>query len=128
MTNKTYNETVEFLNELEKSNNIDLNDSLSNYINEEDFGDFDQENAVDSLQELIQDGGGFDIEVIYYANAMDYLRDNDPSLQESLELASDMGFELENLNSETLASLLKSQNEQENFNELQNKINEFFNN
>jgi hypothetical protein len=128
MTNKTYKQTVEFLNQLEKSNNIDLNDLMSNYINEEDFKDFDQENAFDSLQELIQDGGGFDIEIIYYASAMDYLRENDPSLQESLGLASDMGFELKNLNSETLASLLKSQNEQENFFDLQNEIEEFFNN
>jgi Cdc6-like AAA superfamily ATPase len=128
MTNKTYKQTVEFLNQLEKSNNIVLNDLMSNYINEEDFEDFDQENAFDSLQELIQDGGGFDIEIIYYASAMDYLRENDPSLQESLGLASDMGFELKNLNSETLASLLKSQNEQENFFDLQNEIEEFFNN
>ena len=47
-----------------------------------------------------------EIEVIYYATAMDYLRENDCSLQESLGLADEYGCELKNINSELLATLL----------------------
>ena len=45
-------------------------------------------------------------EIIYYYRATEYLLENDSSLRESLDLASDMGCTLENLNSEVLATLL----------------------
>ena len=80
----------------------------------------------DDIYDQIQDNGGFDIDVIYYHTAMEYLMENDNSLQESLGIASEMGFEVESLNSETLASLLKSQNVRIEFNELETDINEFF--
>ena len=75
---------------------------------------------------MIIDNNGFDMEVIYYSNAINYLRENDPSLKESLGIASEYGFELDSQSSETLASLLKSQNERENFIELESEINDFF--
>lgn len=46
-------------------------------------------------------------EITYYHKALEFLKDHDPSLRNSLKLASDLGFELKNLNSEILASLLK---------------------
>jgi nitric oxide synthase oxygenase domain/subunit len=125
---KTYNETIEFLNQLEKGNLIDLNDSLSNYINEQDFEYFDQLNPANALYELIEEAGGFNTEVIYYHNAIDYLKENDPSLRESLDLVDELGYDIRNINSEVLASLLKSQNERENFDRLRGKIEGFFNN
>ena len=45
-------------------------------------------------------------EVIYYSTALDYLKDNDPSLSISIGLAHDFGFDLKNINSELLATLL----------------------
>jgi flagellar motility protein MotE (MotC chaperone) len=75
---------------------------------------------------MISDNNGFDQEVIYYSNAIDYLREYDPSLRESLEIAAEYGFELTSLSSETLASLLKSRNVREEFNELQDEIDNFF--
>lgn len=45
-------------------------------------------------------------EVIYYSVAMNYLIENDCSLQESLEEADACGFETNMLNSEILATLL----------------------
>ena len=45
-------------------------------------------------------------EIIYYYRATEYLLENDSSLRDSLDLASEMGFTLENLNSEVLATLL----------------------
>ena len=46
---------------------------------------------------------------------MEYLTANDTSLLESLDLAADMGYEIKNLNSEVLASLLASSKEREDF-------------
>ena len=123
---RTYNETIKFLAQLEKDNNIDLRDSLANYVREQDFEDFDQTNAFDSLRDLIEDAGGFNIEVIYYANAIKYLAENDQSLMESIELAAEMGFEVSSINSELLASLLRSQIERDKFEELSAEVEEFF--
>jgi hypothetical protein len=44
-------------------------------------------------------------EIIYYSKAVNYLLENDASLRESLGLANDLGFTLDNLNSETLATI-----------------------
>jgi len=44
-------------------------------------------------------------EIIYYHRAIKYLSENDASLRESLELAHDLGCSLENLSSETLATI-----------------------
>lgn len=58
---------------------------------------------------------GFDVEITYYINAMNYLRDNDPSLRISLGIATEIGYEISNLSSETLASLLATRNTEEYF-------------
>lgn len=49
-------------------------------------------------------------EIIYYSNAMEYLSKEDASLSQSLEIASDLGYTTENLNSELLATLLYQSN------------------
>lgn len=48
-------------------------------------------------------------EIIYYHKAIDYLKEHDPSLRESLGYASDCGYKLESLSSEDLATLLYQQ-------------------
>ena len=68
--------------------------------------------------------GAFNIEIIYYHKAMEYLSENDFSLTESLELTYEYGFELKNLNSETLASLHASQKAREDFFSLEEQIND----
>ena len=78
--------------------------------------------TFESLRESIEDNNGFDIEIIYYSRAIEYLKENDNSLRESLEIASDMGYELKNLSSEVLASLLASQNARSEFEELETEI------
>lgn len=94
-----------------------------NYI---DIDNINFNNAFDSIHEMIENNNGFDIEVIYYYNAINYLKENDPSLNESLSLAHDMGFTVDSLNSEILASLLKTENVRNEFYELKNDINNFF--
>ena len=74
----------------------------------------------------MNDNGNLDVEIIYYATAMDYLRENDTSLNECMRIASEMGYTTENLNSELLASLLASENNREEFAELETEITDFF--
>ena len=72
---------------------------LEYYLNNESF------DSSEELREYLEDRIR-EQEIIYYANAMDYLKDNDNSLRASLEIACNYGYELKNLNSEVLASLL----------------------
>ena len=77
------------------SNYIDLNDVL-NYNDINTLEDFEE-----CLNERIQA-----IEIIYYFNAINILKEEDQSLTESFEIAEEYGYELKSLNSEILASLL----------------------
>lgn len=67
--------------------NVDSVDSLidfiSLYLNESDYADF-----------------------IYYADALDFLKERDTSLEFSLGLASDMGLDFKSVDSNVLASLV----------------------
>lgn len=91
-----------------------------------DIDNIDFNDAFSSIYEMIEDNNGFYIEIIYYSRAMEYLKENDPSLNESLEIASEFGYTPDNLNSETLASLLASKLVREEFMELEDEINDFF--
>ena len=93
------------------------------YINPEDI---DIENAYESILEALQENGGFNVEIIFYSNAIKFLQENDASLKESLEIASEFGYSLDSLNSELLASLLASRQAEEEFYELQSEIDDFF--
>src|SRR6056300_1654828 len=123
-TKKSVKEIRAFLAELQESNNLDLryNLHLQNCFSDEELEELDQDNPTDcyqALSELLDEGGFFDIEIIYYARAMEYLSENDPSLKDSLEIASEMGYTPDNLSSEVLASLLASRLERDRFYELQ---------
>ena len=48
-------------------------------------------------------------EIIYYYKAVEYLAENDASFVKSLDLACDMGYDINSLNSELLATLLHQQ-------------------
>lgn len=91
-----------------------------------DIDNIDHANAFDSICDMIEDNNWFDIDVIYYSNAIDYLSEYDPSLRKSLAIAYDMGFTADNLNSEVLASLLKTENVKNDFYSLKDDINDFF--
>lgn len=96
---------------------IDIDVSLQN----EEIESFDE------LREYLENNNYFDVEIIYYSNAMEYLTEHDNSLQESLLIASDMGYEAKNINSELLASLLASQNVRNDFEELEGDIEDLLN-
>jgi hypothetical protein len=83
--------------------------------------------AFDSIYEMIADNNGFDIDIIYYSNAIEYLSTHDNSLKESLNLASDLGYRIFEINSEILASLLATDKVKEDFYNEKHHIETFFN-
>jgi hypothetical protein len=117
MKTELKNRIEDFLSEL--STEVDV----LNYV---DIDNIDMSNPFDSICEMIEDNNGFDNEIIYYSNAMDYLMKNDPSLQESLNLAHELGYTADSLDSEILASLLITENIRNEFFQLEDEINEFF--
>ena len=117
---KTKNERIEdFLKGLE-IDNLEVMD----FINIEDI---DLSDAYQSIYDMIDENGGFNVEIIYYSNAINYLSKNDPSLRESLSLAYEFGFELSKLSSEVLASLLASEKCRNDFSAFETDIEDFFN-
>ena len=107
---------LERLIELVKDNNLDID---INYIYDENK-DFDQLNE-DVIQYIHES------EIIYYSKAIDYLSENDNSLFESLEIAKEYGYTIENLNSELLATLLYQQNLTNEWYEISEQVEEIFN-
>ena len=114
----TRSEKIEkFLREEIKLRHIDL----LYYINAENV------NSFNDIYDQVEEQGGFNVEIIYYSRAMEYLMENDTSLQNSMELAADFGYTPENINSELLASLLASQYTMEELYKCEHEITEFFN-
>ena len=66
-------------------------------------------------------------ECIYYSNAMKYLTEHDTSLNESLEIASEMGYEVGDLNSELLATLLMQRKESEALYDAKDDLEDLYN-
>ena len=101
---------------------LDLDFNILDYI------DLDNIESFEDLAEQLEDKFAEIGEIIYYSNALNYLEENDPSLRESTQIANEMGFETENINSELLASLHNEQRLREQFYELQDEIEDFFDN
>ena len=97
------------LNEL--SDNLYLSDYYTKGIEIDEF----MEQALE---------GVYSQEIIYYYKAMKYLKENDNSLNLSLEIADELGFEVSSLNSETLATLLYQDNLRNELYDLQDEIDE----
>lgn len=100
------------------------NVNIMDFVN---IDEIDTDNAAESIFEMINDNGGFNVDIIYYSNAIEYLKRYDNCLTESIEIAIEYGYTIENLNSELLASLLASKNAMNDFWDYQNEINDFFN-
>tara|TARA_R100000742_G_C4254104_1_gene72161 strand:+ start:63 stop:452 length:390 start_codon:yes stop_codon:yes gene_type:complete len=116
-TNKATEIIEEIYNVLQHNCDIDLkNEGI-------DLLDYD----IDSLCDYINESNLLDVDIIYYHKAMKYLMENDTSLCESMEIAQSYGYEPKNINSELLASLHATQNNQEKFNDIQEELEELFN-
>lgn len=80
-----------------------------------DFDPYDFDNFKEQIQDYFQDNNLLDQEIIYYANAIEFLKRHDQSLQQSIELANVNDYTIENINSELLASLLATEHAKEEF-------------
>jgi len=100
-----------------------LDDDITDYLT---ANLYDIEEA-EEITEEITENGFFNKECVYYYNAINYLKENDASLNGSIEIAMEHGYALENINSELLASLLMSQEEEGNYynNNLEEEIQGF---
>lgn len=111
--------TIQFLSKFETE--IELV-NIFEYFNKENenfiFDDF-REYIIDSI---------LNFEIIHYSKAIEYLKENDNSLTRSLEIADEQGFEVANLNSELLATLLYQDELYNEWGEIENEIMEYFEN
>ena len=133
MSNEIKKRTVEeiktFLTQLQREFNIKLADDLPNCFTDEQLGQLDQsdpEVCFSQMTDILEESRYFDIEITYYSNAIEYLSENDPSLRDSLELAAVFGYPPQDLNSETLASLLASEEARESCYGLRDEVVDFF--
>jgi hypothetical protein len=119
MNKEQIKKVIEIVKEKQESYDVDLYSA----IQEDDLKDISSVEELEKyFNDLNEDGDITNEEVIYYASAIEYLKENDPSLNESIELAKGYGYTIDNINSELLATLLKSQNNQEELNDLINDI------
>ena len=72
--------------------------------------DINEINNFEEFEELLTENNLLDTDIIYYSNAIEYLQKHDNSLKLSLGLAIDLGYNLADINSEILASILQSEN------------------
>lgn len=114
MNTENKNKVITFLNSQSFSSIIDF----TYHLKDNDFS------TVEEIEEILNDAGAFDIDIIYYSNAIKFLSENDASLRQSLEIAADLGYEAKNLNSELLASLLASQIVRDEFAEIRSELGE----
>lgn len=99
--------TKEKFNELKK----ELEENLDIIISEDDLESI----SLDSVRDYIIDNNMLNEDIIYYYHAMEFLKENDASLMDSLEIADELGYSVKDLNSELLASLLKTRMNEETF-------------
>ena len=81
--------------------------------------------TFDEFNDAIRDAINSE-EIIYYSKAIEYLKENDPSLNRSLSIAKEFGLEIDNLNSELLATLLYQEELSEEYSEIQNEVEQIF--
>ena len=75
----------------------------------------------DTISDLINESS-----VIYYSKAMNFLMENDTSLNESMQLAAELCYEPQNINSELLATLLLQSELRSNFSEIEDLVMDLF--
>lgn len=117
----TISENKELIFDFLKNLHIE-NFCVTDYVS---LDDLNESTTFDDITSLIDDNNGFDVEIVYYSNAIKYLMENDPSLHESLELATEYGYKAKDLSSEILASLLASQECRDDWSNYENEIESF---
>ena len=97
---------------------------IMDYINIEEI---DLENPYDFILSKLDELGAFNIKITEYDDAIEYLKQNDFSLKESLQLAYSYNYNIKELDSKILASFLAGENAVNIFYDLKDDIDTFFN-
>ena len=118
MTTTTKEQIENYLKSI-KIDNLEIMDFI-------DIDNIDIDRPFNSIYDMIENNGGFNVEIIYYFNAMEYLSKNDPSLTISIGIASEYMEDFRGLTSEVLASILASQIVREEFYNERDNIETFF--
>lgn len=105
---------------------LEMDYYLSDFLTEDEFNDDMHFTDADELQYWLDDNHCFRTETIYYSDAMKYLKENDASLNRSLDIALVHGYDLSSINSTLLADLLREQELQEDFYLCKDQIDEIF--
>lgn len=105
---------------------LEMDYYLSDFLTEDEFNDDMHFTDADELQYWLDDNYCFRVETIYYHDAMKYLKENDASLNKSIELANHAGYDLSSINSTLLADLLREHELQEDFYLCKDNIDEIF--
>lgn len=86
--------------------------NLNSFINDEDLKEIKSLSELEDFFNDLNHNNNICIneaEVIYYSEAMEILNNLDNTLMESLNKAYDLGYEIKNLNSCILATLIKEE-------------------
>lgn len=113
---KTFNEFCEFVNEHDL-----LVDYIQNYISADEIKEVED---FDALTDELENQGAFNHEIIYTYNAMKYLCEG-CNFDESLQYAAELCYEVQNLNSELLASIHRQMSAREQWYKLRDEIEDF---
>jgi len=117
-------EVLQFITEKQKDYDFDALE----YIDHNELQQAIEDNSMrDYLESLNENREITDTEIIYYARAIEYIKENDPSMHECFEIASEYGYETKHLNSELLASLLATRRNEEDYYEFIEAVIEFTN-
>ena len=115
----TFETLTNGINELFENNHVLKLEFDINYIMQS------QDLTFDEFSEKI-DTWINEVEVIYYSTAIQYLAQNDNSLNESMNIAAEYGYEVQNINSELLATLLTQKNLRDAWSEISDEVEELF--
>ena len=94
--------------------NCSLSEISEDFLMDRDIKDIESE---DDLYNSGIDYINENSDIIYYNRAMEFLHKNDPSLKEAFDCAEEFGYEVKNLNSELLATLLNTKYNMDDWNE-----------
>ena len=114
MKQSTFNKIARLVDEADC-----LNSEFANFFASYEIEDLED---ADEIRDRLEEDNAFEIEILYYGRAMEYLSEHDASLHESLGIAEEYGYSVSDLSSELLATLLASQNAREVFDDLMSEI------
>jgi len=121
-TNNTNTKILDFIKESQKKFNFNR---IEDYINFDLFKQLDKSKIRNYLEDLDNDWNITNCDITYHYNAIEFLKNKDQSLANSIELAKDYWYGIDDINSELLASLLASNINKDNYKLFLDWVSEF---